>query len=87
MTRIVVLVLVTVLCGCNLFSARVKNTPVSSEVVEVPDEVWKRVQKKIEDRAKANAPKKQEQLPPELEKERFPPPDLGRSLGSDEKRK
>lgn len=87
MTRILVLILVAVLCGCNLFSGKVKDSAVLSEPVEVPDEVWKRVQKKIEDRAKANAPKKQEQQLPELEKERSQPPDLGRALGDGNKRK
>lgn len=87
MTRILVLILVAVLCGCNPFSGRIKESTVLSEPVEVSDEVWKRVQKKIEDRAKANAPKKQGQQLPELEKERPQAPDLGGAPGASTKRK
>jgi hypothetical protein len=59
MKRLFVLALVIILCGCNALTQRTKDAADSSEVVEVPDEVWQRVQKKIEDRAKAEAAKKE----------------------------
>ncbi len=58
MKRLFLLALVIVVCGCTSFSKSAKEVSDSSDVAEVPDEVWNRVQKKIEERAKANAPKR-----------------------------
>ena len=69
MKRLFVLALVIFLCGCNALTQRTKDTADSSEVVEVPDEVWQRVQKKIEDRAKAEAAKKEAQPGAKQERE------------------
>jgi hypothetical protein len=88
MKRLLVLALVITLCGCNYLTKKAKEPiPDSSEVAEVPDEVWKRVQKKIEERAKANAPKKEEQSTPQYERDRPQLPDSGRTSGAANKRK
>ncbi len=68
MKRLLLAAFVIVVCGCTSFSKTAKDVPDSSEVAEVPDEVWNRVQKKIEERAKANTPKKNEQ--PDLDREK-----------------
>jgi hypothetical protein len=74
MKRIALLVLVgLLLCGCSTFSKN-KGNLAASEPVEVPDELWKNVRKKIEERSKAEAAK-QEQVPnlkQELEKRLAP---------------
>ncbi len=62
MKRLLVLALVIVLCGCSSLVRRTTDAVDPSDVAEVPDEVWQRVQKKIEDRAKAQAPKKETRL-------------------------
>jgi hypothetical protein len=61
MKRWFVLVLVIILCGCSGLTQKTKDGLDSSEVAEVPDEVWQRVQKKIQDRAKAEAAKREAQ--------------------------
>ena len=87
MKRLFLVALVMVVCGCTSFSRSAKDVPDSSDVAEVPDEVWNRVQKKIEERAKANAPKKNEQPDLDREKERMQIPDPGRTSGAAGKRK
>lgn len=87
MKRFFVLALVIILCGCNALTQRTKDAADSSEVVEVPDEVWQRVQKKIEDRAKADAAKKEAQ--PGAKQSQEGPPDRGphRAPGAADKRR
>jgi outer membrane murein-binding lipoprotein Lpp len=74
MKRIALLVLVALmLCGCSALS-KSKGSSAASEVVEVPDEVWQNVRKKIEERSKVEAAK-QDQVPnlkQELEKRLAP---------------
>lgn len=87
MKRMLALALVIVLCGCNALTQRTKDAGDSSEVVEVPDEVWQRVQKKIEDRAKADAAKKEAQTRPKQIQEATPDAGTPRAPGAADKRR
>jgi len=87
MKRLFALALVIVLCGCNALTQRTKDAADSSEVVEVPDEVWQRVQKKIEDRAKAEAAKKEALTRPKQTQEATPATETHRAPGVADKRR
>ena len=87
MKRLLLVALVIILCGCNALTKKAKEPALDpSEVAEVPDEAWKRVQEKIRERAKANAPKKEE-LIPQHDKDRPQLPEIGRTSGPASKRR
>ena len=86
MKRLLFLALILAICGCGTFSKKA-DVPESSDIAEVPEEAWKRVQQKIEERKKAAAPKKEEQPGVGQEKDRPQMPDPGRALDASPKRK